>query len=241
VSPELYLAVTLLPVIATVVLLFNWGSWTPRREILVRILILIATSFMLLLFPVYTDHPPSSPVSVLGLFCVPLVVFFIKELRAAVVAGLVVAAFAFSNDSMYETAFRDPTLSRYFTRLNERENARSLTFIALTVSDDAKPNSGPQPACFVDALQIRGIQEDIRETEKDFPVREYRLVPFWHSELTNLYRLESRPARVWFRGGRLDQDRHAYQIVGVGQFKPGLWPPSHSDLRAPLLAGPRAA
>ena len=75
-------------------------------------------------------------------------------------------------------------------------------------------------AGFVDEIdpEVAGLVTDV------YPWREYRLQRDWFTGLLDLWRFESRPARMWFEGGSYGKGKTAYRLIGLGEFKPGLNP-----------------
>lgn len=219
-NPDQFAILMLVPFFATGILIAHWGGLPTKKDILLRILILVgAASVAAFCFPIYADDPVPNTAASFGIFCAPLTAFFVRSLKISSFATVAICLLVSSNTALFVGIQSRPGMTRGSLSHYEKKNSRILEVIARDL--EQHPDGRSYPPSYVDQLDVKTVKD--KQDLWDVP-REYRYRQLWHAPITGLNEIDSRPARIWFKGGRLDQGASAFTIVGSGSFKPGLWP-----------------
>lgn len=209
----------MLPAFVTGVLLALYRGMPAKGERVLRAAAILAIFGVTFMVPIYSDtHIP--PVTCeLVWFCIPLVLLFVKPRLLCTVTTAAFTVLAVSNTSLYQIVSMraDVTLfSEQSYRVAEVVNVKRLAnLLGQTVEGTHKEF----PAGYVDAIRDPAIHGALAtQGGSMYAVVESRVIPQWHTALTGMSLLETRPTRIWFDGGEMAPNPSLYHAVGIGAF-----------------------
>jgi hypothetical protein len=216
----------LLPAVATVVLLAKW-RWRPKlADLAIRLGFVIAAlmfGFTLIATPLPRHFPNPGPAMWMGIYCAPIVLVFLRPAILAVGSAAVFLGICTQCIPMYKSIVRRSDMWANQLPVAPVGSSRNK-FRSIVSFTQGYYEGQTRPASYVADLG-KEIKLDIAALERYDPLRDFRLVRFWHSSMSNIAAFESRHARVWFDGGTIDEDEGAFRLIGEGEFRRGLWPP----------------
>lgn len=223
-SPGFYIAIMLAPYVVLALLLIKWRGlprgWLEGSIRAICLAVGLVLPFFVNVIEFATDHPPTPPWTGGLLLLIPIALFSLQPRWLALGTAVLFFGLLYRNWSMYQSIYRAQDLTWRDVPMIPRSDQHQDEF--LIVEDMANIHEGERhapgyvdeidPQTYADATYFR-------------PLREFRLERQWYTGLLDIWRYESRPARMWFDGGKLDQGKQAYHVVGFGEFRAGLNPP----------------
>ena len=224
---NIYALSLLAPLVAIVILLFRFGGLPKRREILLRIGLLVLGGLVTLFVPVTFAGSPMQPsASFLPAIAALVAIFFLRPLKLAVLlCGLCLVILGFGQ-VMYEKALYSPGVTDYQAkRVADREQL-NLRWYRDYVAASADHDKKPLPSSYLDESSDEGVRaaaSDAKSLEiQRNVVRDYKLAPFWHTFFTGLSHMQTRQTRVYFDGGILKSaDLSRLHVRGFGEYRDG--------------------
>lgn len=219
-SASAYAVLLLLPYFVLGQLIAHRGGLPTRRQILPRVGVFLAALAVWATIPIYMHCGTRGPtdVSYMGVLCAPLALLFVRPLWPATIATFSIFGLGMANDSIYYRVLSRPGVTEYTQARWQREQRIDLEpLTAIFFTADGKFTK-TYPAGYLDELRDKDVQEALNDFLQSHSIEDVRVTNEWHTPLTGLRRKETRPARIWFEGGRLDRGPSAFSLVGVGRF-----------------------
>ena len=219
-SPDAYAILILAPLFITGLLLAWFGGKVPAGQIGWRIIpILVGLLAGFIFFPVYSGAPILPLAAYIPALCVPVCALFVKKFPLAVVACALLTLEGFFASFLYESALDSPGTTDYSPIGATRRLSIDLEHLAADVyCSAAKPDAG-YPSGYLDESKDENVRAIVEADLKArlYPLVDFKVTPFWHTNMTRLWHMQTRPARIWFDGGKLD-NVNSYHIRPTGSF-----------------------